>query len=64
MLALFLSLLFAGLALSITGFLIAISADLPIKKKILEMVLAGFGSAAITFTMGKIFSILFGITVT
>ena len=40
MLALFLSLLLAGLALSITGFLIAISADLPIKKKILEMILA------------------------
>jgi len=64
MLALFLSLLFAGLALFITGFLIAISADLPIKKKILEMILAGFGSAAVTFTMGKLFSILFGITVT
>ena len=61
--AMLLSLFLAGLALSATGFIIAISADLPVKKKILEMVLAGFGSAAVTFLMGKLFSGIFGITV-
>ena len=58
-----LSLLIAGLALSATGLVIAISANLPVKKKIAEMVLAGFGSAAATFTLGRIFSMIFGVTV-
>jgi len=62
--AMLLSLLLAGSALSATGFVIAISADLPVKKKILEMVSAGFGSAAITFMVGRVFSMLFGIAVT
>lgn len=61
--ALFLSLFLAALALSATGFIIAISADLPIKNKILEMVLAGLGSAAVTFMIGRVFSTLFGIEV-
>jgi len=60
--AMLLSLLIAGLSLSFTGLIIAISADLPIKRKILEMILAGFGSAAITFITGKAFSLIFGIS--
>jgi len=60
--ALLLSLFLAGLALSFTGLLIAIFADLPVKRKISEMVLAGFGSAATTFVIGKIFSVIFGVT--
>jgi len=61
--AMLLSLLFAGLALSATGFIIAISADLPVKRKILEMILAGFGSAAVTFLIGKLLSAVFGVAV-
>ncbi len=60
--AMLLSLLIAGLSLSFTGLIIAISADLPIKRKILEMILAGFGSAVITFIMGKTFSLIFGVS--
>jgi len=61
--AMLLSLLFAGLALSATGFVIAISADLPVKRKVLEMILAGFGSAAVTFMIGRLLSAIFGVTV-
>ena len=61
--AMLLSLLFAGLALSATGFVIAISADLPVKRKMLEMILAGFGSAAVTFMIGRLLSAIFGVTV-
>ncbi len=40
-----LSFLIAGLMLASTGFLIAVSAGLDIKKKMLELVIAGLGSA-------------------
>ena len=57
------SLLLAGTALAFTGFIIAISANLPIKKKILEMIIAGLGSAGVTYIVGKLASILLGIEV-
>jgi len=37
--------------------------ELAIKRKILEMMLAGFGSAAATYTIGRLFSMIFGISV-
>ncbi|MCL7393759.1 MAG: VIT1/CCC1 transporter family protein [Thaumarchaeota archaeon] len=61
--SLLLSIVAAGAALAIIGFIIAISANLPIKRKILEMMLAGFGSAAATYALGRIFSAVFGISV-
>ncbi len=61
--ALLLSLFFAAIALSFSGFIIAISAGIKIKRKIIEMVLSGLGAAAITYVIGKIASILFGIEV-
>ncbi len=59
--ALVLSLVFAGLALAVTGSIIALSANLPVKRKVVEMVLFGLGSAAATFVIGRLASILFGI---
>jgi len=61
--SLLLSIAAAGAALAIIGFIIAISANLPLKRKILEMMLAGFGSAAATYMIGRIFSMIFGISV-
>jgi len=40
------SVVFAGLALAMTGTLIAILANLHIKSKVVEMIIAGLGSAA------------------
>ena len=61
--AVILSLLLAGVALGATGFMIAISADLPVKRKMLEMIAFGLGSAGVTYVIGRIVSILFGIEV-
>lgn len=58
-----LSFLFAGLMLATTGFMIAVSAGLSIKTKITELILAGIGSATITFLVGRIASVLLGIEV-
>ncbi|RLE67679.1 MAG: rubrerythrin family protein [Thermoprotei archaeon] len=61
--SLVLSLIFAVLALSVTGFLIAISANLSIRRKIVEMIFFGLGSAGITFIIGRVASILFGLNI-
>jgi len=58
-----LSLVLAGLALAVTGFIIAISANLPIRRKIAEMILAGLGSAGTTFAIGRLASIILGVEV-
>lgn len=58
-----LSIIFAGVALAITGSLIAILASLPVRRKALEMVLVGLGSAGSTFLIGRMASMLFGIKV-
>jgi len=57
-----LSLALAGVALGITGFLIAISANLDVKGKVIEMLFAGLGSAGITFLIGKLASIVLGVS--
>jgi len=61
--AVVLSLMLAGMALAFTGFIIAISANLRIRIKVLEMIIAGLGSVAITFVIGRIASMLLGIEV-
>ncbi|MEM2906146.1 MAG: VIT1/CCC1 transporter family protein [Candidatus Bathyarchaeia archaeon] len=58
-----LSLFSAGIALALTGFIVAISANIPVKRKIVEMIIAGIGSGTITFVFGRIASMLFGIEV-
>ena len=62
-LALPLSLLVAAVMLSVTGFMIAVTASLNIKKKIVELLVAGMGSALATYTIGRLASILLGIEI-
>ena len=50
--------------LAVMGFLIAVTAELSIKIKIAELMLAGLGSAILTYGIGKLASILLGIEVT
>jgi len=57
-LALFLSLLFAAIFLSVTGFLVSLLANMSARVKVFEMVVSGLGSAAITYVIGWGASIL------
>ena len=47
-----LSFTLAALLLSVTGFIIAVSAGINIKRKVIEMVVAGLGAAVITYLIG------------
>ena len=58
-----LSFLLATALLSFTGFIIAVSAEVKIKSKIIELVLTGLGSASLTYAIGRIASLLLGIEV-
>lgn len=58
--AVLLSVAFAGLALAITGLLVAILANMHIRNKVVEMIFSGLGSAAATYLIGRIASILLG----
>lgn len=58
-----LSFVFAALMLAATGFVIAVSAGLDYRSKMIELVAAGLGSAALTFAIGRIASDLLGISV-
>jgi VIT1/CCC1 family predicted Fe2+/Mn2+ transporter len=58
-----LSFILAGVMLSISGALIAISAGLKIRGKVVELVLSGLGSATITYLIGLAASALLGIEV-
>jgi len=53
------SLILAATSLALIGSIIAISGNISVKKKISEMLLAGLGSAAATYLIGKAASILF-----
>lgn len=53
----------AGAMLAVVGFIIAVSAGLNIKRKVIEMVAGGIGAAAITYLIGKAASLLLGIEV-
>ncbi len=58
-----LSFILAALMMGFTGFVIAITANLKIKAKMIELMLAGLGAATLTFIIGRIASILLGIEV-
>jgi len=53
----------AASMLAVMGFVIAVAAEISIRKKILELVLAGLGSATLTFLIGKLASWFLGIEV-
>ena len=57
------SILFAGLALAIVGFFISIFSGIDAKKKALEMVIAGFSAAGLSYIFGKIIQSVFGIDI-
>lgn len=57
------SLLLAGVALAFTGFMIAVSAGLAVRVKMVEMVAAGLGSAGLTYAMGRALSLILGVEV-
>ncbi|RMD46870.1 MAG: rubrerythrin family protein [Aquificota bacterium] len=63
MVALPLSVLFAGLALATVGFFISLLSGINVKKKILEMVIAGFSAAGLSYIFGKIMQAIFGIDI-
>ncbi len=62
-LALPLSLLLVSLCLAATGLVVAISADMPAKRKMVEMMLVGLGSAGISFAVGRLASAILGTNV-
>jgi len=51
----------AGILLGITGFIIAVSATLSIKEKVIEMVIAGLGAALLTYIIGYLAPIILGV---
>lgn len=57
------SILFAGLALATVGIFISLFSGINIKKKVLEMVLAGFSAAGLSYIFGKIVQTVFGIEI-
>ncbi len=59
--ALIFSFIMAASMLAVSGTIVAISSGLAIKKKVLELVLSGLGSAIVTYGIGAVASILFGI---
>ena len=61
--ALPISFIIAGAMLSITGFVIALLGNLSIKRKMIELVVGGLGSATLTFIIGRLASLLVGIEV-
>ncbi len=61
--AIILSLFLSAVVLATTGFMIAISANLALKRKMIEMILAGLGSAGATFVIGRAASFLLGIEI-
>ncbi len=58
--AIVLSLIFAAIALAITGFFVSILAYMSPGKKMGEMLLSGLGCAAITYVIGRGASVLLG----
>ncbi len=62
-LCIFISFALAAVLLAMVGFVIAISAELSIGKKMLELILTGLGSATLTFLVGRLASLLLGIEI-
>ena len=45
------------------GFIIAVSANIEVKRKVFELIVAGLGSTTITFIIGRIASLILGIEI-
>jgi VIT1/CCC1 family predicted Fe2+/Mn2+ transporter len=57
------SILFAGIALATVGFFIAVFSGIDYKKKIFEMIAAGFSAAGLSYLFGKIMQTIFGVEI-
>jgi len=57
------SIILASIMLGLTGFIIALTAGLNIKRKIIEMITTGLGAATLTYIIGYIAKTLLGIEV-
>ncbi|MEM2921036.1 MAG: VIT1/CCC1 transporter family protein, partial [Candidatus Bathyarchaeia archaeon] len=55
-----LSLVIVSVCLAATGFIVAVSADMPIKRKIAEMVSVGLCAAGASFIVGRLASVFLG----
>ena len=62
LIAVLLSLTFAGGALALTASLIAVLSNSDVKKRVIEMVVSGLGSALASYTIGRAVSFLLGIS--
>lgn len=54
---------FAGLALAASATVVSILSGIPLRKKIAEMLIAGFSAAAIAYAFGKLVQGVFGIEI-
>lgn len=54
---------FAGLALAASAAVVSILSGIPLRRKIAEMLIAGFSAAAIAYAFGKLVQVVFGIEV-
>ena len=60
--ALPLSVIFAGIALSIVSAIISIMSGISVKRKVAEMIILGLGAAGLSYLFGTVISIIFGAT--
>ncbi len=61
--ALIASVAFAGLALAASATVVSVLSGIPLKRKVAEMLTAGFAAAAIAYAFGKLAQVVFGIEV-
>jgi VIT1/CCC1 family predicted Fe2+/Mn2+ transporter len=55
------SILLAGLSLTVVASLVAMLSGIPIKQKILEMVVSGFAAAGLSYGFGSLMRSVFGL---
>ncbi len=60
--ALPLSILFAGIALSIVSAVISVISGISVRRKVLEMIVLGLGAASLSYMFGTFINMLFGAT--
>ncbi len=61
LLALPFSILFAGLSLTVVASLVAMLSGIPIKQKVLEMVVSGFMAVGLSYGFGSLMRSVFGL---
>lgn len=62
LIALPLSILFAGLALSFVSAIISVISGISVRRKVIEMIVLGLGAAALSYMFGALINMVFGTT--